>query len=130
MSSIDLEYAIKKDIRNNPVIRELDTRERREIRRTIWLAALVVALLLFAAWQQFRMVHYGMDIEQLRSQFAHEEHLNRQLRLNLETLSAPQVIERRAGRELGMAAASPRDTLIVERTAAATPRGALAAQVR
>jgi hypothetical protein len=128
--SIDLEYAIKKDIRNNPVIRELDTRERREIRRTIWLAGLSVALLLFAAWQQFEMLNYSMRIESLQAELVREERMNRQLRLGLETLRAPQTIEQRARRELGMTAATPDDTLVIERTAAPTPRGAIAAQAR
>jgi hypothetical protein len=128
--SIDLEYAIKKDIRNNPVIRELDTRERREIRRTIWLAGLTVGLLIFAVWQRVEMVQHGMDIEKLRTDLVHEENLNRQLRLNLETLRAPQEIEGRARRELGMGAAGPGETLIIERVAATSPRGAVAAQVR
>ena len=128
--SIDLEYAIKKDIRNNPVIRELDTRERREIRRTIWLAGLVVALLLFAAWQQTKMVEYGMSIERLRADLVKEENLQRQLRLNLETLRTPSEVDRRARRELGMTSASPRETLIIERTSATTPRGTVAAQAR
>jgi hypothetical protein len=128
--SIDLEYAIKKDIRNNPVIRELDTRERREIRRTVWLAGLVVALLLFAAWQHFEMLRYGMNIERLRADLVREESLNRQLRLNFETLRTPSEIERRARRELGMTHAAPGEMLIVERTSATTPRGTVAAQVR
>ena len=51
--SIDVEYAIKKDIRNNPVIREIDLEQKREFLRTAGLAALVVAMLLFSAWQQF-----------------------------------------------------------------------------
>ena len=37
--SIDVEYAIKKDIRNNPVVREVDTRQKREFLRIAgWLA--------------------------------------------------------------------------------------------
>ena len=40
--SIDLEYAIKADIRNNPVIREADRRERREFQRIMLLACLAV----------------------------------------------------------------------------------------
>lgn len=126
--SIDLEYAIRKDIRNNPVIRELDTRERREIRRTIWLAVLSVALLLFAAWQNQKMVQHGMDVERWRSELAREESMNRQLRLNLETLRAPQQIEKRA-RALGMVPAPAADTLVIERAPAAAPRGGVVAQV-
>ena len=126
--SIDLEYAIKKDIRNNPVIRELDTRERREIRRTIWLGVLSVGLLLFAAWQNQKMVQHGMDVERWRSELAFEESTNRQLRLHLETLRTPQELERRA-RARGMVPAPPADTLVIERAPAAARRGAMIAQV-
>ena len=37
--SIDLEYAIKKDIRNNPVVREIDLQQKREFRRMSGSAA-------------------------------------------------------------------------------------------
>ena len=33
--SIDLEYAIKQDIRNNPVVREVDREQKREFLRTL-----------------------------------------------------------------------------------------------
>jgi hypothetical protein len=126
--SIDLEYAIRKDIRNNPVIRELDTRERREIRRTIWLAVLSVALLLFAAWQNQKMVQHGMDMERWRAELAYEARANRWLQLNLETLRAPKEIEKRA-RDLGMVPAPAADTLVIERAPAPAPRGGVIAQV-
>jgi hypothetical protein len=126
--SIDLEYAIRKDIRNNPVIRQLDTRERREIRRTIWLAVLSVGLLLFGAWQNQKMVQHGMDVERWRVELAYEESANRKLRLHLETLRAPQEIEKRA-RASGMVPAPPADTLVIERAPAAARRGAVIAQV-
>ncbi len=64
--SIDLEYAIKSDIRNNPVIRETDGRERREFRRIVLLASLAVGFVLFSAWQHFETLRYGYSIEQLR----------------------------------------------------------------
>ena len=65
--SIDLEYAIKKDIRNNPVVREVDVQQKREFLRTIWLAAVIVAMLLFSAWQHFEIVHTGYEVEKLRA---------------------------------------------------------------
>ena len=64
--SIDLEYAIKTDIRNNPVVRETDVRERREFRRIVLLASLSVGLALFSAFQHFETLRYGYSIEQLR----------------------------------------------------------------
>jgi len=128
--NIDVEYAIKKDIRNNPVIRELDTQQKREFRRIVWLACLSVALILFSAWQHFETRRHRSRIEQLKVDRAHEETANRQLRLNLETQRAPQDIEVRARRELGLVSPLPKDTLIVERARTATPSRALVAQAR
>ncbi len=113
--SIDVEYAIKKDIRNNPVVREVDPVQRREFRRTVWLAALVVATLLFSAWQRFEVVTSGYDIEKIRVALAREESLNRQLRIKYEAERAPQVLEKRGLQELHMVLPSPADTLVIER---------------
>ena len=128
--SIDVEYAIKKDIRNNPVFRELDTQQKREFRRIVWLACLSVALLLFSSWQHFETRRHAMSIEDLRVARAREEVINRQLRLNLETLRAPQRIEMRARRELGLVPPSLKDTVVVERARTSTPSGTLVAQAR
>lgn len=127
--SIDLEYAIKKDIRNNPVIREIDGRERLNLRRTIWLAVLSVAVLLFAAWQSSELRTAGIRIEVLRQQLAQEEMLNRKLLLNLERLRSPQLVEQRAVRELRMVAPTSADTLILERVPPTSPRAGVVAQV-
>jgi hypothetical protein len=128
--SIDVEYAIKKDIRNNPVIRELDNRQKREFRRIVWLASLAVAMLLFSAWQHFENLRFGYRIEQLRLDRAQEETINRRLRVNLETLRAPRDIEQRARRELGLRPASPAETLVIERTQISTPSSAVVAHAR
>jgi hypothetical protein len=68
--SIDVEYAIKKDIRNNPVVREIDVEQKRDFARTLRLAVAVVGMLLFAALQQFRIVTTEMQLEQLRRELA------------------------------------------------------------
>lgn len=128
--SIDLEYAIKKDIRNNPVIREFDVRERREFRRIMLLAALSVGLLLFAAWQHFETLRQDMAIEGLRINRQVEERINRQLRLNVEALRAPQRLEDRARRELGLVRPTPADTVVIERAVASTPSPNVVAQAR
>ena len=125
--SIDVEYAIKKDIRNNPVVREVDERQRQDMRRTIGLSVLIVGMLLFSAWQSFRMVSTGIHIEKLRLQLQEEQGLSRQLRLELETLRAPHLIEERARHELHLVAPTPADTIIIERApAAAAPRAIVA----
>jgi hypothetical protein len=114
--SIDVEFAVRKDIRNNPVVRELDVAQRREFKRVVWLACLTVVLVLFSAWQHFEILSHGYAIERLHQDIEREEVVNRRLRLNLETLRAPQEIESRARRQLGMIAPSDKDTIVIERT--------------
>jgi hypothetical protein len=128
--SIDLEYAIKSDIRNNPVIRETDTRERREFRRIVLLSSLSVGLVLFSAWQHFETVRYGYSIEALRQQLVYEESVHRQLLLSLETARAPQKVEERATRELHLVAPTAADTIVVERTYLSSPPPGVVARAR
>lgn len=128
--NVDLSYAIKKDIRNNPVVREHDLQQRREYRRVVALASLCVGMLLFSAWQHFQTRDAGMRIERLKIDRAREEVLNRKLRLALETLRAPTVVEARATKELGLQAPRLAETLIIERARAASPSGAMVARAR
>lgn len=118
--SADLEYAIKKDVRNNPIIREADTRQHREFTRTAAIWALIVVMFLFAAWQHASVLQNGYQIERLLQQRAAEEAINRRLRLQVETLRAPQRIEAIATGELQMVPPSPSATLVVERVVPAT----------
>ncbi len=128
--SIDVEYAIKKDIRNNPVIREIDLEQKREFVRALGLAAVVVVMLLFSLWQHFKIVRHGYDVEDLRELIAIEEVAQRQLILDLETLKRPQEVASRAGRELGFVAPTADDVLIIERHRTATPSASVIAEVR
>lgn len=128
--SIELEYAVKKDIRNNTVVRHADSRQRAELRWMLTLGILGFGMLLFSAWQHFGMVDAGYRIERLRLDYEREEAINRQLRLNLETLRAPQRLEQRA-RDLGMRPATLAETLVVARThEPAVSAGTVVASVR
>jgi hypothetical protein len=128
--SIDSEYAIKQDIRNNPVVREIDRAERREFRRTLVVAALIVGMLLFSATQHFRLLRGGYEVEARRAELAAAEALNRQLRLEYEMQRAPQRVEGRATRELRMVAPTSKTTVILERANAPEAPRAVVAGVR
>ena len=128
--SIDLEYAIKKDIRNNLVVREVDRAQKRELLRTIAVFTLIVGMLLFTAWQHSRVVRTSYDLETLRRQLQDAEALTRHYRLQLETETRPQVIEERAVRELHMVSPSEHELLVLERARAASPRGNIVALAR
>lgn len=128
--SIDVEYAIKKDIRNNPIVREIDWQQKQEFLRTVCVGGLIVAMLLFWAWQHLEIVNSGYALSSLRKEQAAEDALNRQLRLQLETLRAPQQIEQRAVQELHMAAPGSDHTLVIERATATTASRAIVASIR
>jgi cell division protein FtsL len=128
--SIDLEYAVKKDIRNNPLVREVDLQQKREFNRMVWMAAMIVAMLLFSAWQHFEIVNSGYKVERLRVEQAAEESFNRKLRLELEVLRRPQHVESFAVKQLRMVAPSSADTLVIERTAASAPSRSIIASIR
>lgn len=125
--SIDLEYAIKKNIRNNPVVRETDVRHKSELRRMVVVGMLGFGMLLLTAWQLDEMAQTGRRIELLRIERAHEEVFNRQLRLNLERLRTPRELEARA-RAIGLQPASLKETLILERVPDASAPGTLVAR--
>ena len=128
--NIDVEYAIKKDIKNNPVVRAVDPSQKREFVRTAWLMAAIVLMVLFSSWQHFEIVRNGYDVQKLEQQRAAAEALNRKLRLEVETLRAPKRLERIALEELHMLAPSPKNTLVIERASPSAPDQAAVAAVR
>ncbi len=128
--SIDVEYGLKKDIRNNPVVREIDLEQKRDFRRTLVLAGLIVAMLLFSAWQHVKVVNGGYRLEALRAKLAEEEAANRKLRLELEVWRRPQALEERATRTLQMVTPTEKDTLVIERAQGATPSKTIVAAAR
>ena len=115
MNHIDVEYAIKKDVRNNPIIREVDARQRTEFLQTGGAWALIVVMFLFAAWQHFEVWRNNYQIERLQHERAEEEAINRRLRLMIETLTAPDRIERIAMEELHMVVPPAASTIVLER---------------
>ena len=128
--NLELEYAIKKDIRNNPLVREVDVQQKREFRRMLVMAGLIVTMLLFSAWQHYEVVRGGYEMEKVRTKLAEEESLNRKLRLELETQRRPQELEERAERLLQMQLPSERNTLVIERVRSAKPGKTIVAQAR
>lgn len=125
--SIDVEYAIKKDVRNNPVVRGVDEKQRRALVRTLGGGSVLVSMLLFSGWQHYQIMDSGYAVERAAKEFAAQDALNRRLRLEVEALRAPDLIEQRAMRELRMVYPTPDQTVLIERVRAATaPKAAVA----
>jgi cell division protein FtsL len=115
------EYAIKKDVRNNPIVREVDEHRVRELWRFVAIGVVFVALLLFSAWQRVELLQHGYRVEEMQRNRADEEAINRHLRLEIETLKSPQRIEALAIDRLRLVAPEPGAAIIIERVVPAEP---------
>lgn len=109
------EYAIRKDVRNNPIVREVDGRRQRELWTSLGIGVLLVLVVMFSAWQHFELIRHGYQLEQMQKERAAEEAVRQHLRLELETLRAPQRIEKLATDQLGMVAPTAADAVVLER---------------
>jgi cell division protein FtsL len=115
------EYAIKKDVRNNPIVREIDEARQRELWKSVGVAVVLVLALLFSAWQHFELLRNGYQLEELQRQRAAEEETGRRLRLEIETLRSPKRIESLATSQLHLVAPSREDAIVLERVVPADP---------
>jgi cell division protein FtsL len=109
------EYAIRKDVRNNPIVREVDERRQRELWSSLAIGAVLVLVVMFSAWQHFELIRHGYRLEQMQKQRAAEEDVRQHLRLEIETLRAPQRIEKLATERLGMVSPKSADAIVLER---------------
>ena len=121
MTSETFEYVIRKDVRNNPIVREVDRDRHREMLRATAVGVFLVAVLLFWAFQHFELLRYGYRFEQMQRERAAETEINRHLRLELDTLRSPSRIERLAVDRLHMVAPGPNETSVVERVPLVAP---------
>ena len=121
MTTETFEYAIKKDVRNNPIVREIDRERNREMARSVAIGVFLVAVLLFWAWQQFELRRNGYRLEQMQQERAVEAEVNRHLRLEAQTLQAPERIERLALGRLHMVTPRPEDASVIERVVETPP---------
>jgi len=115
------EYAIRKDVRNNPIVREVDEERHKQLWQSVGIGVVLVLVLMFSAWQHFELLRHGYRLEQMQRERAAEEEINRHLRLEIETLRAPQRIEKLATDRLGMVAPGSDEAIVLERVTPAEP---------
>src|SRR5918992_91966 len=120
-SSEAFEYAIKKDVRNNPIVREVDERRLREEWQSVAIGVLFVGVLLFSGWQRVELLQHGYRVEQMQKERGNEAEINRHLRLEIETLKAPQRIEKMALDDLKLVAPATGAAIIIERVVPPDP---------
>jgi cell division protein FtsL len=109
------EYAIRKDVRNNPIVREVDQARQRELWKTVALIVGLVIAALFSAWPHMELMVNGYRIEQLQKEKDAQEEMTRQLRLEIETLRSPKRIEALATTRLHLVAPKQDEAIVLER---------------
>lgn len=118
--NVDFEYAIKKDVRNNPIVREVDSERQRQLWKSLAIGGVLVVVVLFSALQNYALVQHGYALQELQEQKAAEQEINRHLRLELETLRSPERIENLA-KKLNLVTPDRDQAIVIERVAPTTP---------
>jgi cell division protein FtsL len=118
MTGESFEYAIKKDVRNNPIMREVDLERHREMWRSVGVGVLLVAVLVFFVWRHSELLSHTRRLGDLQADLAAQNKLNDQLGLELETLRSFNRINDLARNDLGMIPPGSDDHAVIERVMA------------
>jgi cell division protein FtsL len=109
------EYAIRKDVRNNPIVREVDEARQRDMWKSVAVTGFLVAVLLFSVWQRVELLQNGYAVGELERAHAIQEEIGRQLRLEIETLRSPKRIEQMAIEQLHLVEPTRDEAIVIER---------------
>ena len=116
MNALDFEYAIKKDVRNNLIVREVDEARQRQLWRTAGIGGRARrACCCSPRGSTSSCVRHGYTVQRLQRERAAEEEINRHLRLEIETLRAPKRIESIATKQLRLVAPAQDQAIVIER---------------
>ena len=116
-----LDYAISKDVRNNQIVREIDHSRQRDLWRWAWIGSVILALVVYSSWQHFELLRHGYRVEQMERARKQEVEINRHLRLQIQTLKAPQRIAAIATSQLRMVEPTSAEAVVLERAVAVEP---------
>jgi len=115
MNGEAFEYAIKKDVRNNPIVREVDRERHREMWRSVAVGTFLVAVLVFFVWRHNQLLWAGYEIGDIQAARVAQEKLNESLRLEIETLKSLPRLEFFAKHDLHMIVPAAEDHGVIER---------------
>jgi cell division protein FtsL len=94
------EIYFSKTIDNSRLVRVEDPRRNREMRRLFTALACLFVLVFTYAWQHFKAIEYGYQIESAKRELSEKTEMNRELRLEDASLRDPEridVLARRMG---------------------------------
>ena len=89
-------YGQKRQIENTHITRERDRRRFRELLSVVSLVVPVGAFLLLFTWQNLEVIRLGREATNLQKEEERLENLNRNLRLEIERITALGTVEEKA----------------------------------
>jgi cell division protein FtsL len=95
------EIYFAKSIDNTRMVKVEDPRRGREMRQFVTALACLFLLVMTYAWQHFKAIEYGYQIESLKMQLDSQVEMNRELHLEDASLRNPERIDAMA-RKLGL----------------------------
>ena len=102
VAGITPEFYFQKTIDNSRLVKLADPQRRREIRMLSTVVLALFMLTMFYAWQHFRSIQYGYEIEAQKAERDRLVEMNRTLKLEQAALRDPgriDVLARRMGLE-------------------------------
>ena len=122
MRKRQIDYAVKKRVKNQ-VIREVDPIRQREFRQSLGVGILLVAVILFAAWQHHELRQHGYQMVEIEVELIKVQEENQRRRLEVEGLQTLERIYTIATEELGLEVPTAQAVVHIERITPAQPAG-------
>lgn len=123
------EYAVRKDVRNNPIIREVDSERHAEMWKWAGLGGIVALSVMFWTWQHFDILLHGYRLDEQQKERTQLESEGRRLRLQIDELKSPKRIDTLARTRLKLVAPGREDAIVIERVVPAeTPATSVVAR--
>src|SRR5207253_4664873 len=113
-------YAQKKSIENAHIVRERDRQRFRELLAVLALGIPIGLFLLLFTWQNLEVIRLGHEATRLQKVRKQVEDSNKQLRFELDRLTALDAVEQKAS-ALGFQPTDPRSIVTVSPAAAPAP---------
>jgi cell division protein FtsL len=115
MTGEAFEYAIKKDVRNNPIVREIDRERHREMWRSAGVGLFLVLVLVVFVWRHTDLVYQDVRSHNVEDDIADMNKENERLRIQIEKMRATARIDAMARQDLHMIQPDPGDRIVLER---------------
>ena len=110
VAGITPEFYLQKSIDNSRLVKMVDPRRRRELRLFAGSCGLLFLVMMFYAWQHFRAIEYGYQIEAQKAERDRLVEVNRALKLEEAALRDPGRIDALA-RQMGLESPRPGQVL-------------------